>query len=47
MGDWEKSETVQFGTIGVAEAGRQTVKIAPVKDGWAPLNLAWLEPWAR
>ena len=42
-GAWDKFETAQLGTVEVKEAGAQQVKVVPVADGWAAMNLAWIE----
>ena len=42
-GNWGEFKTVSLGTITVAKAGRQEVKVVPVRSGWAAMNLAWLE----
>jgi len=42
-GAWDEFETTQLGTIEVKEAGAQHVRIVPVPEGWAAMNLAWIE----
>jgi len=42
-GDWAAFENVELGTIEVKEAGKQEVKVVPVKAGWAAMNLSFLE----
>jgi alpha-L-fucosidase len=42
-GAWDKFETVTLGRVDVEKAGKHTVKVVPVADDWAAINLAWLE----
>ena len=38
-GDYGRFKAVQLGVIEIASAGRVTLAVRPVKDGWHPLNL--------
>jgi len=40
---WDSFQTVKLGTITVAKAGLQEVKIVPVRSAWQPMNLTRLE----
>jgi alpha-L-fucosidase len=42
-GEWGSFETVELGTIEVTQPGAQIVKIVPVADGWAAMNLSSVE----
>jgi alpha-L-fucosidase len=42
-GAWDAFETVQLGTIEVAEPGKHDVKVTPVADGWAAMNLSFIQ----
>jgi alpha-L-fucosidase len=38
-GDYGKFKVAKLGTIEIASAGKVTLAVHPVKDGWHPLNL--------
>jgi alpha-L-fucosidase len=45
-GDYARFQNVELGTVTIASAGVVTIKVSPVAEGWAPINLATvtLEP---
>ncbi len=42
-GGWDEFETIELGTIKVDKAGAQDVKVVPVANGWAAMNLSFIE----
>ncbi len=42
-GNWDRFETIDLGTIQVTASGVQTVKVMPVADAWAAMNLGFIE----
>ena len=38
-GDWTKFRLVKLGTLELSSAGKATVTLHAVKDGWQPLNI--------
>jgi alpha-L-fucosidase len=41
-GNFQKYQTVKLGTVEIGRAGKASLAVKPVKDGWKPLNLSTL-----
>ena len=41
-GDYKKYQTVELGTIEIPTAGKASLAIKAVKEGWQPMNVRWV-----